>query len=480
MEASQQPEPPPPPSPERVAILTPSGPLLIDVRFTVDGKPHTSAFETSVNGVLEAADSDGDGRATWKELVANRAYFEKQMPNAPAPDSARMKTLIEQYDENRDGTIQHSEAAAWLGRDAGTSARPFSVRSTRAYRPVARATSQVWHLVDVNDDGRLTNDEITAAPARLLSLDADDDRILAPAEMASLREQLQAAGRQPSPASRQANHYAAIHLDPATEIGRLNYLLSDLYAPRQNLGPSSFRELTPWYTQHDENGDGLFDTVELASMLDAEPHVEMEIAFDAPGDTPPAAATIDVKTLVPEVSIAVRPSASRAILSLGNTRLILSAHNLATKITSDMPAAQVAARNQIRLMVHDQADALFEELDANADGRLGEREIAYCPQRLAAADRNADGQLAGDEFPYSMIVAFLRAEQPSQQSFYIPPSPAVEATSTDNPLPSWFAPADLNGDGDVSRREFLGAPQHFHRLDTNSDGYISLPEATNI
>ena len=166
----------------------------MDVRFTIDGKPLAAAFDSLVKGVMDAGDSDHDGQSTWKELAAERTYLEKEMPNAPAADSRQMKTLIERYDENRDGKIQTAEAAAWLGRDAGTSAKRLTVRSTRAYRPVPRATSQVWHLIDGDGDGRLTNDEIRGAPHRLLALDADDDRILAPAEMASLREQLEAAG----------------------------------------------------------------------------------------------------------------------------------------------------------------------------------------------------------------------------------------------------------------------------------------------
>jgi len=36
---------------------------------------------------------------------------------------------------------------------------------------------------------------------------------------------------------------------------------------------------------------------------------------------------------------------------------------------------------------------------------------------------------------------------------------------------------DRNGDGDVSRREFLGTPEQFKKLDLDGDGYISLEEA---
>jgi len=36
---------------------------------------------------------------------------------------------------------------------------------------------------------------------------------------------------------------------------------------------------------------------------------------------------------------------------------------------------------------------------------------------------------------------------------------------------------DRNGDGDVSRREFLGSAEQFKRIDTDGDGLISVEEA---
>jgi hypothetical protein len=76
-----------------------------------------------------------------------------------------------------------------------------------------------------------------------------------------------------------------------------------------------------------------------------------------------------------------------------------------------------------------------------------------------------------------MIVAFLRAEAPAEKSFYIPPSAAVAQTASDKPLPQWFMHADLNGDGDISRREFVGTTAQFDRLDDDKDGYVGAEES---
>jgi hypothetical protein len=267
--------------------------------------------------------------------------------------------------------------------------------------------------------------------------------------------------------------YAAIHIEPDIDADRLEYLLSDLYAPRQILGPASFVDVGEVYKTLDANGDGWLEQLELTDMVTMPPHLELSVDFGGTDIAQRGKATVAVRSHVPEVAVVALPSPSRIVLSTGSARLILSAHDLSggAAPNRDMEPAQ------IRLMVHDQSDAVFEELDQNADGRLGEREISAASTQILRRDANGDGQLAASELRYSMIVAFLRGEAPQEQSFYIP-SLVTPAVKTD--APTWFVKADFNSDGDISRREFLGAIERFNEVDENDDGYISAEEAASL
>ncbi|HJQ78551.1 MAG TPA: hypothetical protein VJ828_01280, partial [Lacipirellulaceae bacterium] len=398
---------------ERVALLTPGGPVIVDLRITLDGRSHTSPFDELVTKVLEAAgETKEGGRATWEKLAANEEFLKTQQPNQPS-GASQLEMWIEQYDSNRDGQIQRNEAAAWLGRNAGRSASAFALRSSRSYVSVPSASSRVWRLLDTNRDGLLSAAELESAAVTFWRLDANDDRVISTAELATLREQLEASAMQMAAAVRdEVARYAAIHIEPDIDADRLEYMLGDLYAPRQILGPESFSDLGESYKKLDANGDGWLERLELTDMVTMQPHLELAVDFGGPDAAKRGEAKLAVRNHVPEVSIVATPSASRLVLSAGSARLIVSAHDLAAGVGTNQA-------NQIRLMVHDQSDAVFEELDQNADGRLGEREVSAAAAHLLTRDGNGDGQLAASELRYSMVVALLRGEAEQEQSFYV-------------------------------------------------------------
>jgi len=471
------------PLPERILLLTPGGPLVVDVSFTIAGQSHNQAIQALIERVLAAADTDSDGRPTWQEWKDNTEFFQQELDEAANYNMRQIDQWIETYDENYDKQMQPAEAAAWLGRNDTGIARAFAVRSSRSYVAQLASSSRIWQLLDLNYDDVLSEPELQHAPTQFWLLDANDDRTITASELASLRDQLEMADGQLFQTNQSFGRYAAIHLDASFERDSLDPLLSDLYAPRQNLSLNSFPDLPELFAKLDADQNEWLSTHELAKLFHLDPMLKLSIAFN-PADDSRGKATIQVDSHSAEVSLTNQPADDRVVLALGNTRLIISAHNLVAKLDpdseTDIQLDQAVQQSQIRLMVHDQCDTLFQELDTNGDRRLGERELQSSSERLLQHDANNDQAITSDELPYPMIVAFIRGEPRGQKSFYIPNGSfpnSIASNSENKKTPLWFQQADFNADGDLSRREFLGSDERFSILDQNTDGYIDQEEA---
>lgn len=132
------------------------------------------------------------------------------------------------------------------------------------------------------------------------------------------------------------------------------------------------------------------------------------------------------------------------------------------------------ARSFTTLTVVDQSLALFELLDTDRDGRLSQRELSAAWTRLRNYDRNGDGAVSREELPRQYQLWLTRGwSKPNLQA----PQPETARKDGVARGPLWFRKMDLNGDGEVSRREFLGSVEAFRRLDADGDGLISLEEA---
>ncbi len=136
---------------------------------------------------------------------------------------------------------------------------------------------------------------------------------------------------------------------------------------------------------------------------------------------------------------------------------------------------RTASQVRIDVYVGPAPDPIFAALDRDHNERLGARELAGATARLLTFDTNSDGQLTPDELPDRLTLSIVRGapadDMMSPSRVTRPAAPPVRTG------PAWFQRMDTNGDGDVSRREFLGSAESFQTLDRNGDGFLDAEEA---
>jgi Ca2+-binding EF-hand superfamily protein len=150
-----------------------------------------------------------------------------------------------------------------------------------------------------------------------------------------------------------------------------------------------------------------------------------------------------------------------------------------------MSALQVrATASCVSLVFIDSGRGLFDLLDTDHNGTLTVHEMAQAPRLLERFDKAGKGYLTEHDLPRTWHLLVRRGPAgglgfnalgdggfTGPMLIGSPPVPQVK------PGPVWFHKMDHNGDGFLSRREFLGSTELFRKIDTNGDGLISLEEA---
>ncbi len=128
-----------------------------------------------------------------------------------------------------------------------------------------------------------------------------------------------------------------------------------------------------------------------------------------------------------------------------------------------------------------QTPTLFQLLDENRDGRLGVRELRTAWDRLTSLEpplpdgRKAEVVTRAAIQPTVSIRLTRSIDRTADAQFVIAGNPNPFTIPLRGPV--WFQKMDRNGDGDVSRTEFLGTKAEFDAIDTDHDGLISFAEA---
>jgi Ca2+-binding EF-hand superfamily protein len=303
-----------------------------------------------------------------------------------------------------------------------------------------------------------------------------------------------------------AKHHAGVNLKDRAGLRRLTPLLADIA------------------DQLDKNKDGKLDADELAGLQTMPPHLKLHcelnegkdpaIAIDKTGMVEAKAAGRTHAVDVHGTRLHINPARTGSAFSFsladnanfkaldadGNGTVegdeISKTKDLRARITAwDLDddgkitrqehdeyqeRRRQAGKGRVHLGCGTTGQRLFDALDANGDGQLGLREVRDAAKNLRRLDRDNDGSVAQLELPPATIEVDLGLEAGNSFDSNVLLSGPLGGRAA-QPLPAqgplWFRKMDHNGDGDVSRREFVGAPADFARLDQNKDDFIDRAEA---
>lgn len=531
--------PSPPPDAYDLVFLGETRPVRIRLHVRIDGKPLRHAWADFIDGLFRYLDRDGDGILSQEEL--QRAPRPQLLLQLLRGNPSEMRTA-----SSRSGPeLQVSLVGGKVTREglAGyyrlSGVEPFVAFMQDKTTQAEALTDALFKNLDLNQDGKLSTEELLAAASSLRALDQNDDELISMHELlpnAEGNEGTRPARREtPKPLS---NSTPFVLLAPDDSRTRLAYILLGRYDKDQNqkLNRAEMNLDRGIFEQLDRNHDGELDAEELAPLLDRQAiEIELILPLSASGipgcidiydplrhalsggqaipgtarkplgiRTGEARIDLHVTGDVPMAFPAVRQFlldqfelADVEKCGFVNKREIdgnsfLAALFLSAEGDSDCKVSKQeflalvdllgkAVASSVVVTITDQGRGLFELLNSHRDGRLRQPELKLAWARLRPWDRDGDGSIARNEIPHQF---HLRLSQgPSAESLQlaegvvIPISTAERKTVQAAGGPLWFHKMDRNGDGELSLREWLGSKEDFGRIDTNGDGIITVEEA---
>jgi Ca2+-binding EF-hand superfamily protein len=480
----------PPPRPatdgQDLVVFAESRPILVRLHVRLNGKSLEAVWGEYMGEVFKYLDTDGDGVLSKEEaertpppqvLFNNGGGF---IGNFAPPSLAAL-------DADKDGKVSKEELMSYYRRNGSG---PFQVRfgqasddvQLRRYRarlaglqgqgePSANVLNEaLFKLLDTNGDGKLSKEELAAAPQVLAKLDVDDD------EMITTQELLPGSGTGTGggvafavalamPATAPPANPLVMAVTPGESGANLARQLLERYgSKRQTEGSKTLTRQDlgldkATFDRLDADGDGVLDSEELARFADRPPDVEVSVRLGRRGSEEPAVELVSPKDRPGPLAANLRTTKEGTVaLDLGNTRIDLHA------VSNTGP--QVIRVQQLR----QQYIAQFKAADRDNNGYLDMNEAQASPffrNLFKVMDRDGDGKLFEKE-----MLAYLDAMQDLQTKAMA----TCASLNVSDQGTGLFDLLDTDHDGRLSVRELRNAVKLIEELDRDGDGAISRNE----
>jgi Ca2+-binding EF-hand superfamily protein len=484
---------------EDFLLLAEKGPVVLRLHLLVDGRPASAARARYFDELFADLDRDGDGVLSQAEAARapSGAFLQSFLNGGPA---AEAKDNVAAFGLADGGRVSRREFDTYYRR-AGFDRVRLVVAPTDPRAD--QLTDVLFRLLDRDADGKLSRPELNRAAESLRAVDINDDEWVTPEELLLVLKRTA-----PRP---EAEGIALLARDSDAGVGAW------VKAVRQRYGN--------------------FDQTEMGALWERPPDLELRVRLATRrGVATSGGQPVGVELLNPARRVLplvkdVRATPTRGLrLNAGTLELdvqpaagpetgVRSLHqflrqqfqaadtdgrgSLTRRQAGEVPLLtglfvladrdgdgnltehelnsflDLHARGAVSfttLTLADRSLGLFDLLDADGDGRLSLRELATAWERLRGYDQGGEGLLAREELPRRIQLHLVQGKPG--------PRPTGASRPGQQPLaargPAWFRKMDRNGDGYVSRREWLGTEELFNRLDSDGDGLISPEEAAAL
>ncbi|MEQ8786081.1 MAG: hypothetical protein RIC55_07265 [Pirellulaceae bacterium] len=514
--------------------LSDAGPLVIQLRVTIDGESHQAAWSKFVQKLFADLDRNDDGALMGAEIDAVPTRQQLLQTGLPIV-GGRAEVARAADSAPRDGRVTPDEFADYLQRTVGDSlsvtiaGRNQSARGGFAANPAPSGDSALMEQLDVDEDGKLSAEEFVLS-SDMLKFDLDDDGVISRGELQPLQSPYYRLARRSGGAPNVAGPFLDLGGDssPTWLVRRI----IEQYDGGEKDGQLSREELKSGgdrFATLDLDGNGQLDFDELRRLFRGDsPHilvvvrlgkkrqeqrtVEVTVAPAAKdlvdgvreGGQADAVLALDKQQLEFSTSSGASTSVVASIFEqqfgaldrdnngyldkaeVENNRTLRDAFQLIDadgdekvfekEFVAYFERLAEAARARTLLTISDQGNRLFDILDANRDGRLSPREVAAGRDKIGAWDEDDDQLVAADEIPQTWRLEVARGA-PRFGVVNVATMQQTAARTRTVGGPPWFSRMDRNEDGEVTRREFLGELAEFDRLDADDNGAVDAQEA---